>query len=265
MADLELAGFEVVGTSSDPEEVIEAVRRARPHVALIDVRSPGGGVAATEGVSAVDGCRVLALAAYQDRREILEMLLAGAVGYVLKGTPSDEVASIDLRTARTEVGSTVDVPMEVITDLSKRSPTAPRVRPRLRRSKERFRGFVEAAPDAVIMVNQEGEIVLVNEETELMFGYDRSDLIGKRIEFLVPERFQLAHIRHRMRYRSAPRTRRLGTVHGLVGRRMKGEEFPVDISLSTFESDESHLVVAFVRDLSVGERAGDEARLADQA
>jgi PAS domain S-box-containing protein len=250
-AGLEEAGFQVVGVASDAGEAIEGARRTSPHVALISVRLPGGGVSATEGiVGGPDGCRVLALSAHEDRGAILHMLLAGAVGYVLKDAPSDEFAASVRRAAGDEIGSSADAMADLMGDLLREIADLSESEARLSRSEERFRGLVEAAPDAIVIVNQEGEIVLVNEQTELMFGYHRNDLLGNRVEVLVPERVQMTHIEHRMDYRSAPRTRRMGTARGLLGRRMKGEDFPVDISLSTVQTEEGALVIAFVRDMS---------------
>lgn len=266
VACLERAGIAVVGVVSDAAEAIEEARRTSPAVALIDVRVPGGGVSATEGiVVGVDGCRVLALSAYEDRGAILPMLLAGAVGYVVKGTPSAELMAIVRRAARAEAGLSVDVMTGLVKDLLRDIADRSESEARLRRSEERFRGLLEAAPDAVVIVNQEGEIVLVNDQTEMMFGYERSDLLGKRVEFLLPERFHMEHIEHRMEYQSAPRTRRMGTVPGLAGRRMNGREFPVDVSLSALETDEGTLIIAFVRDMSARERAVHAAGLAGEA
>ena len=266
VACLERAGIAVVGVASDAAEAIEKARRTSPTVALIDVRLPGGGVSATEGiVGSVDGCRVLALSAYEERGAILQMLLAGAVAYVVKGTPTAELTAVVQRAARAEVVLSVDVMtglmMDLLRDIADRSESEAR----LRRSEERFRGLLEAAPDAVVVVNQQGEIVLVNEQTELVFGYQRSDLLGERVEFLLLERFHMAHIEHRMEYHFAPRARRMGTVPGLVGRRMNGREFPVDVSLSVLETDEETLIIAFVRDMSEHERTVGAVGLAGEA
>ena len=266
VACLERAGIAVVGVASDAAEAIEKARRTSPAVALIDVRLPGGGVSATEGiVGSVDGCRVLALSAYEERGASLQILLAGAVAYVVKGTPTAELTAIVQRAARAEVVLSVDVMtglmMDLLRDIADRSESEAR----LRRSEERFRGLLEAAPDAVVVVNQRGEIVLVNEQTELVFGYQRSDLLGERVEFLLPERFHMEHIEHRMEYHFAPRARRMGIVPGLVGRRMNGREFPVDVSLSVLETDEETLIIAFVRDMSERERTVRAAGLAGEA
>ncbi len=259
------AGIEIVGVASGATEAVEVARRTVPDVALIDVRVPGGGVSATEGIiRSVEGCHVLALSEHENRGAILQMLLAGAVGYVVKGTPGDEVRAIVRRASLAEAGLSVDVMTGLMMDLLREIADRSESEAEARRSEERFRGLVEAAPDAVVIVDQQGQIVLVNEQTELMFGYERRELLGKRVEFLLPERFHREHHQHRLRYSSAPRTRRMGTVRDLTGRRMNGREFPVDVSLSTLETDEGILVIAFVRDMSERERAVHAAGVAGE-
>jgi PAS domain S-box-containing protein len=254
-------GFEVVGLAEDATGAIEVARRTRPDVALIDALVPGGGVAATEGiVGGVEGCRVLAMSALEDRPAVLQMLLAGAGGYLVTGTSSEELATVVRRAALAEAGLSVEVVTSLVSDLLHEIADLTEIEERLRRSEERFRSLLEAAPDGIVIVNRQGQIVFVNRQTELLFGYARADLLGRPMEFLVPERFHVAHIAHRQAYLAEPRTRRMGAVRGLVGRRMNAAEFPVDISLSTLESDEGPLVIAFVRDLSEREAADAEAR-----
>jgi PAS domain S-box-containing protein len=251
VASLERAGLQVVGVVSDADGAVEMARRTCPDVALVDVHVPGGGVRATEAiVGSVKGCRVIALPAHGDSGAILQMLLAGAGGYVARGTSSDELPEVVRRVARAEAGVPADVVTRLLDDLFREIADLSANQERLRRGEERFRGLLEAAPDAVVIVDARGEIILVNQQAELMFGYTRSDLIGRPLEFLVPERFHDAHIAHRRAYHSAPRTRRMGTASGLAGRRMDASEFPVDISLSALETDEGTLVIAFIRELS---------------
>ena len=266
VASLERSGLHVVGIAADATEAIELARRTRPDVALIDVHVPGGGVRATEGiVGGVEGCRVLALPAHGDSTSILQMLLAGAGGYVPRGTSSDELPRIVRRVALTEGGISADVVTRLMDDLFREIADLSETQERLRRSEERFRGLLEAAPDAVVIIDLQGEIVLVNQQTELMFGYTRSELLGRPLEFLVPERFHAEHIDHRRAYLSAPRPRRMGAVAGLAGRRMDASEFPVDISLSALETDEGTLVIAFIRDLSERGWAAGQTRGHDLA
>jgi two-component system sensor histidine kinase DevS len=118
---------------------------------------------------------------------------------------------------------------------------------------------LEAAPDAMLLTDAHGQILLVNRQTESMFGYERTELLGKAVEELVPERFRDVHRAHRTRYRAEPRTRAMGAGSDLVGRRRDGTEFPVEISLSPLNGPTGLLVVASVRDIS--ERLETEEQL----
>jgi two-component system, cell cycle sensor histidine kinase and response regulator CckA len=119
----------------------------------------------------------------------------------------------------------------------------------------RFRGLVEAAPDAIVGVGSDGLIALVNAQTEALFGYPRQELIGQPIEMLVPDVARGVHPRHREGYFADPRTRPMGAGMELAGRRKDGSEFPAEISLSSIETDGGQLVSAAVRDVSDRKRA----------
>lgn len=118
-----------------------------------------------------------------------------------------------------------------------------------------FRALLEAAPDAVVIADGAGRIVLVNAQTERLFGYERDDLIGQRVEVLVPEPLQARHGDHRRDFLAAPRVRSMGEGLELSGRRADGTEFPVAISLSPVETEEGALVIAAVRDVTHAKQA----------
>jgi diguanylate cyclase (GGDEF)-like protein/PAS domain S-box-containing protein len=125
----------------------------------------------------------------------------------------------------------------------------------------KFQGLLEAAPDAMVGVDDRGLIQLVNRQTEVLFGYDREELLGQPIEILVPERFQGVHPSHRERYSAHPQTRPMGAGLELVGRRKDGTEFPVDIGLSSIETEQGPLVTAIVRDITEWRKVEEAAEL----
>lgn len=135
---------------------------------------------------------------------------------------------------------------------------------RRRREEQLFRGLLEAAPDAMVIVDGDGRIVLVNAQVERLFGYARAELVGRPVEMLVPERFA-AHTRFRAGYLHEPRTRPMGLAGNLTARRKDGSEFPVEISLAPLETEDGLLVSAAVRDITERRRIQEAAdRLKDE-
>jgi PAS domain S-box-containing protein len=121
------------------------------------------------------------------------------------------------------------------------------------------------APDAIVVVNRDGRIQMVNRQAEALFGYTRQELLGATLEQLIPERFRGVHVEHRARYNASPRTRPMGINLELSGRRKDGSEFPVEISLAHLETTEGPLVIGAIRDVTERKRLEEALHAAAQA
>ena len=124
--------------------------------------------------------------------------------------------------------------------------------------------ILEAVPDAAIAVNQQGVIIQANSQTEALFHYTRDELIGQKIEILVPERQRGQHHHHREHFHERPKIRRMGSGLDLYGRRRDGTEFPVEISLSPITTDHGMMVLSVIRDISDRKRIEEELRRANE-
>lgn len=115
---------------------------------------------------------------------------------------------------------------------------------------ELARSALEAAPDAMIIIDESGTICYANRQVSTLFGYPHSQVIGLRVDSLMPERFRDRHHAHREEFFRNPRIRAMGQGLELYGRRADGAEFPVEISLSPIENKQGTLVAAAIRDVT---------------
>ena len=121
-----------------------------------------------------------------------------------------------------------------------------------------FSTFIDALPDAIVIVDRNGRIVDLNIQAVGMFGYARTELLGEQVEVLLPERVRSRHVGERGRYNQSPHVRPMGSGMNLFARRKDGQEFPVEVSLGPYQSADGPLVVSAIRDLSGRQRVWHE-------
>jgi len=153
---------------------------------------------------------------------------------------------IGLTPVRTEEGLFV---LSAVVDITER-----------KRAEERFRQAVESAPNGMVMIDRQGRIVLVNAQTEKLFGYGRDELLGQPVEMLVPERFRDRHPGYRDGFFADPAVRAMGKGRDLYGRRKDGSEFPIEIGLNPVQTDEGLLVLSAIVDITERKRNESEIR-----
>jgi protein-histidine pros-kinase len=175
---------------------------------------------------------------------------AGVELYGLRKSGEEFSVEISLSPLQTEEGTMV---MSAIRDITAR-----------KKAEQKFKDLLESAPDAMVIVDREGKIVLINSQTEKIFGWQRSDLLGQAVEVLVPRQFHSVHPAHRNGFFVQPRVRSMGAGLELNGLRKDGTEFPVEISLSPLQTEDGMLVSSTIRDISDRKRIEQTLREANR-
>jgi PAS domain S-box-containing protein len=176
--------------------------------------------------------------------ETLRRSKNGSVIYV-------EITAKAIRDARGEVNCIALVHKDI---------TALKVLTHGRTLETRYRGLLETLPDAIVIVNGTGRIVLVNLQAEELFGYSREELLGRPVEILLPTRFRERHVAYRTRYLAGPKTRPMGAGVALYASRKNGTEFPVEISLSPLHTAEGMFAMSAIRDITDRKKMEEQLR-----
>jgi phosphoserine phosphatase RsbU/P len=178
--------------------------------------------------------------------------------YALRKDGSEFPVEIGLNPIETDEGAMV---LAAIVDITERK----RREDELRRSEMRFRRVVESAPSAMLMVGPEGRIEMANLLAEQLFGYAREELLGQKVEMLIPERFRTQHPGLRAEFFSDPKARSMGVGRDLYALRKDGSEFPVEIGLNPIETEEGPRVLAAIVDITARKAFENALRLRDRA
>jgi len=258
-----------VHLASDGETALDVARSALPDLILLDVKMPGmDGYQTCRRLKAEAATRhvpVIFISGEGDVDAKVRAFECGGVDYITKPFQDAEVLmrvathlTVHALTRRQEERVAARTAELAVANARLQREITER-----RQAEDKFRGVLESAPEAMVIVNARREITLMNSRAEELFGYRREELLGQAVEILMPERFRRQHAADGAGYIAAPRPRPMGENLALFGRRRDGSEFPVAISLSPLATPEGVLVISAIRDISARKEA--EAALRELA
>lgn len=256
-----------VHSADGAEPALVIAESAPPDLILLDVKMPGmSGYEMCERLKAAERTRdipVIFISGGGDVEDKVQAFACGGVDYVGKPFHEAEVLArvqthMALRSLQKRLEERV---RERTAELVAANANLSSEIVERRRTEEKFRGVLELAPEAIMIIDDQRRIVLVNSQTEALFGYRREELLDQTVEMLLPERFRRTHVDLIAGYLAQPRCRPMGIGRVLFGRCKDGGEFPAEISLSPLGSGEGMRVICSIRDIS--ERMRTEKELVD--
>jgi PAS domain S-box-containing protein len=240
-------GIELAGSALNAGEAIALAELTSPDVALVDVKMPGGGLAATRGIKECSPrTQVLALSAYDDRGVAAEMLMAGAIGYLVKGEGIEEILEAITRAGRGQASLSAELAAGVFEAIAHAQAIRRESEQALRTNEQTLLALLECAPGALVNLDASGTIVFANRQTEELFGYTRAELLGSDAEMLLPERLRGGLLADGARTQASPAE----TTFELAGLRKDGSEFPVEIAIAAIETPTGTVLSADFRDMT---------------
>lgn len=244
--------FEVVAVAADADEAIAKAAAVQPDVAVLDVRMPGGGGPRAAGEIALVSTqtRVLGVSAREDRTAILEMLRAGAIGYLVKGQAPEEIVDGVRRAHRGQASFSADTIVAIVDDVAREANQRGEAFEIMRQADVRFRSLLDSITDPVMILDEAGTIELANGQAERMFGYERDELVGLTVDVLLLRRSRAAHRQARLDHFSSQESRPSGMPLEVVALRKDRSEFPATVSFSAIATSGAPTAAVLVRDVT---------------
>ncbi len=251
---LEELGYLVVGEAQNGQQAVELTQALRPDVVLMDVEMPGmDGIEATRRIQESCPTPVVVLTAYETPETLERVSAAGAGAYLVKPSNAREMErAITVALARfSDLVALRRLNAQLQAEIAERL----RVEQALLRSEERYRSVTQSANDAIISTDGNGTIIAWNKGARTMFGYQEEEVSGRPLDFLMPERYRSAHQQGMARLRSTGKSHVIGATVELAGLRRDGSEFPLELSLASWQAGGETFYSAIIRDITARKEA----------